>query len=1794
MGRSGFAGQFVAAVKKNMQQKVRAPISCCVEVLIPIVFILGMVAIWKAVGSDSYPAKNFIVDGPLPVLDVHDFIEHAMCTNATVSAIPTVPTCRDMNLTMFVPSLMCKHNIGRGTVVHDLCATLLEYPGFVRQSLEAGMKLFSLLNNHSAPRRIPSMQDFLKLTWMWQSVVPESTPTPTWSSARTLNVGGKIRFAPNTPDTLALVQYLNRTVPLFPDYLYGGIFDDTAALEAYLKSDESQVDRNWAAIEVRSLSADNFDVSLRLNSTTVSWTTDVIAQVYSGGLGSGQVPTWVDSYFVSGFASLQLEVVRYWQTQVRGIPAGLLSEPIVAPMPYIAYTEWGFLQVAAGNGFFALFMVFAYLYPVSQLVKVIVKEKETRIREAMLIMGLGTGSFYTSWFFTYVFQFLFTSLLGALIMKLTFFSHNAYGPMFVLMWVFSWSAVAFAGLLSTVFSKSRISAIISPVLYFALSMPLFAVDNLPARARRLLLIIGPSALAEGFNVLATHEQNGGMTAAGVFSKKDDINLATVLFFLIFDTILYSLLALYLDAVFPSEWGTRSNPCFCFLSPIRWLSNRGKDFRNEANGRDKDGKYEVETGGNPALVEVLGLRKEFQRGAETFIAVNNLHFTLRKNEVTVLLGHNGAGKSTAINLITGMLEPDDGDCVVHTSQDGDLTTRTSLNQVRQNIALCPQHNILWDELTCYQHLDFYAALKGLSGKEKDDAIIEMLRSVDLLDKKDDLSMALSGGMKRKLHVAIAFVGGSDFVLLDEPTAGMDVAARRFTWDLIRRMSVGRAVLLTTHYMDEADLLGQKICIMAKGRMKCEGSPMFLKQSYSVGYTLTMSVDPTRDLKPLHSLVKETVQGAEHLPTGAEEVAYRLPMAQAAKFPEVFTALETTRASDFGVRGFGVTVTTLEEVFLRITHEEEAGKLPVEDLHESRLSRDAAAAATGAKATPMWATRASEDEKSFGRQFIALCAKRFHNIKRDRRTQVFQIVVPVVGILFSMLLLNIQIIPKQPALNINATMYARKGIYNPQVDIANCAQLNGMGFPAYSPVYSVGDNMGLDSVGFSNYLQQTFSTHGGKERYISFFCDDSFTGASVLLHNYTALHGIPEAIHLYSKGMTDALAGGNATMKLESWPMPSTNRQDALFSAIRSFMVGIVILIPFTFVPSTFVSWVVKEKECKAKHLQLVSGMSYYTYWLANFVFDICSFLVTMACVFIIFFAFDRTEYVGDGAKIGGTFMLLFLYGLSGVTAAYFISFFFDEHSTAQNVVMMGNFIAGFVCVFLIFMLGRFDNTKNAADVLVWIFRIVPSFCLGNGVINMAGNSFATLFHFDDNPFKMDTIGWNLVYMSIEFPLFFGLTLLLDHPGRKRRTEMLSFRPDDIPPPIEDEEEDVKAERLRVDRCFNGSSPQSPRPDVVVVQNMRKVYDGRGGAPPKVAVKNLTFGVKQGEVFGFLGTNGAGKTTTISILCGEQLPTNGKGIVKGYDVVMDGGNAQRHIGYCPQFDALLELLTAQEHLCLYAGLRGVPRSKVSDVVNELITVVGLDEHRHTLAGKMSGGNKRKLSVAIALVGGPSVVFLDEPSAGMDPLARRGLWEVIDDIAREASVVLTTHHLEEIEALAHRVAIMVAGQLMCIGDKTHLKNKYGTGFEMSVRLSEPAACPVFEDFVLRHFPGAELRERRGTKYAFALPKTIPLSRIFRTLEEKKREIGVEDYSVAQTSIEAVFLRISDAAEHEADEPFSPQAGSFAKGSGVYGTATEDRYRDPAPAAMESDETSALLAGGGSRGRSGSSRKNPIPGSS
>ncbi|KAJ9595634.1 hypothetical protein L9F63_013186, partial [Diploptera punctata] len=363
--------------------------------------------------------------------------------------------------------------------------------------------------------------------------------------------------------------------------------------------------------------------------------------------------------------------------------------------------------------------------------------------------------------------------------------------------------------------------------------------------------------------------------------------------------------------------------------------------------------------------------------------------------------------------------------------------------------------------------------------------------------------------------------------------------------------------------------------------------------------------------------------------------------------------------------------------------------------------------------------------------------------------------------------------------------------------------------------------------------------------------------------------------------------------------------------------------------------------------------------------------------------------------------------------------------------------------------------------------------------------------------------------------------------------------------------------------------------VVLKNVSKEYKD------SKVVNDVNLVVEKGECFGFLGANGAGKTTTFKMTLGDISMGGGEIYLYGRSMKACRFKRCNYVGYCPQDDGVLPEMTVGETLYMYALFRGIPVRYIGDAVYELADAMLFAEYLNRKIEKCSGGTKRKVSAAIGILGNPPLIFLDEPTTGIDPEAKRKMWDLLSAIRESGScIILCSHSMDECEALCTRLTIMVHGQMRCLGSIQHLKSTFSRDYTLMIKgkkqivegarsessfgytvptyyvPADPCRMDLIKQFVDTNFPGIiiiwlyctnllctsrslpdgshqtvcgdqfprELSERRKTLFVvFGVRTEMPLSKMFGLMEKAKKTIIFEDYSLGQSTLEEVFLLLT-----------------------------------------------------------------------
>ncbi|ORX78938.1 P-loop containing nucleoside triphosphate hydrolase protein [Basidiobolus meristosporus CBS 931.73] len=1212
------------------------------------------------------------------------------------------------------------------------------------------------------------------------------------------------------------------------------------------------------------------------------------------------------------------------------------------------------------------------------------------------------------------------------------------------------------------------------------------------------------------------------------SLENNFSLLGAYIMLIFDTLLYLVLAWYLSQIIPSEYGTPKPILFPFKASYwRGTSSETADLHYHPN--DQEGlDYLVEPAPNnlKAGLSLRNLTKVYENSQTR--AVDRLSIDMYESQVVSFLGHNGCGKSTTISMLTGLIPITSGDAII----DG-YSVRNNLKQVRQRLGVCPQHDILWDKLTVRQTLALYAGLKGVERSKIPADVQKFITQTGLLEKADSYVQTLSGGQKRKLSVAIAFIGDSKVVFLDEPTSGMDPYSRRSAWDVINHNRAGRIIVLTTHFMDEADLLGDRIAIMCYGKLQCVGSSLFLKANYGAGYTLTLvrtnEVPQTSNTEIL-TRIQRIIPDAVSTSDSGGEIVVVIPSKSNGDIPTLLRYLKSNGKA-MGIADYGISGASLQDVFLRIMNQNnspEKGVYSISSdftmLNDSGDLYEMQAPEELKRATPPSMIKGSTN---FFQQWRAVFIKRAMISRRRWVMALAPIVIPLVlcGI---------------------GTLIITKEQYSCSPKDASTKKLSFLPTDlTYSSFIRQADrgNATLPVILGGELVQQvdstisfeTLATPGDLQAYIERKRPDLLGGVMMnsnaqpgKLSSYTIAYDITKdmsplaMVNLANNMLINQLTKKTGyTIRAVYQPFPSKlSDKDwnpvVLFSFLVIFMQIFYLTLPILLL--------VKENISRAKHQQKISGLSPMAYWLGNFTWDILPILINSASLAAIF----ASGTIYWTVSFFQTFLFLFIFGCSLTMVTYLFSSRFSTTNGGLNALLAFHGLTVFF--YLSAYLPLYFETADAAKYINYAaFPLFPS-TPGYYSLLVMMNGF--MLQCAQNPqldpsrtWDITLLGYPLFVMIAQTVVYFLLTILKENWKTIRASYVKQKKHDH-----EDHtsgttvSDDVYNEQ---DRLNSGSNT-----DLVQLRHLRKEYPKNADKKIKVAVRDLSLGIRQGECFGLLGSNGAGKTTTLKILSGDVFPTSGECIVNGRSIRRNLSSVRKTLGVCPQFDVLINQLSVRQHFEFYCNIKGIPSSKAPTIVRWLLNHLNLIDHATKLPKQLSGGNRRKLSLGIAIIGAPSVLLLDEPSTGMDPLAKRFMWDVINGLTSEKSIILTTHSMEEADALCSRIGIMVAGQLCSLGSPQHLKNKHGKGYELEILVCSGGNPGHIISSIQQVFGQTTLLEQQCNRIRLEISysptnnrpeQNFDLADVFEWMEQMRQQLGIDDYSISQTSLEQVFLNFA-----------------------------------------------------------------------
>ena len=1104
--------------------------------------------------------------------------------------------------------------------------------------------------------------------------------------------------------------------------------------------------------------------------------------------------------------------------------------------------------------------------PILGILTEIVRERQYKMKDLLEISGLMNSAYYISYFIfcQAVAQLTIWLPVIGLLSAIGIFNPArapAYGA---LMTCYSLAMTSFSMGFGFIVFQSEYYALPIFILNTALAVAgayLGIAYNMTVGAKMFVIFLAPPlGLSMGVIQIENYlyDFSGDMDFNFVNTQKNYPSLNAICGMLILSSAVYMFIVLGM----PFDWIIPKNDDN-FLEAIATSKADEVKFPCDMEEAADNGSADER------LLEVNQLSHIYPDGTH---AVKDMSFNIKSGEVLSFLGANGAGKSTCMGMLCGTLDATFGDALV-----SGFSISTDRVKARRKLGIAMQQDILWNDISVQDHLYIFGSIRGVHGAKLRKEVNSMIESLGFEEKRASLAGTLSGGQKRRLCVGLSMVGGNSVVYLDEPTAGLDPVSRRQLWELVQRNRKGRAILLTTHFMDEADVLGDRIAIVKEGRLRALGSADYLKKQFGLGYLLRMSLEEHADADLIVRTVSDRIPFATMASHAGTELSIRMPRESVVQFATLFEYIESNRKS-LKILSFGIETTTLEEVFMRIVNEdnelllqnhEQANKM-LGAFQEERKGYDSVLIERDEKNAPFSATQLDAllckgipSNDFFNIQLIvtqvqSIVNKRFCQFRRSKGQFVMGLLLPI--------LLSILI-----AVTIQAIPTTILGV-----------QYDSYGF-AYTPAFST-PVAGANENTTVNDAKKAF---GGNKvyRYVGQTYDQLYNNLypsnvavaynNMMLNNFSVAYNASTPTD-FAGAVSELLAAAtsNVTQNKLLVSLQGTTLPANLFGDQMNYgiLAGFVLSV-FAGAMGAGLSIVVGgERVNLVKHQQLASGASKIAYWLANFIFDF-AVLFTNVILFSIFMAaINPDKYTGYGNQfIVGSGVV---WAFASIFRFYVVSFFVADIRMAQYLFFYGSLSSMYLFAnfwAIATFVGAQGNIRSDSASITGLFFSIVDPTFGWFLLILFQDNFLGIITQSpgENIFEISTyylVGMFLggvvyflifvFYLEGGYSIFFPTKLIAKL--RVKRSGSAATRNLAAEPALRaigGTDPDVIAEREKVHQKFD-SGEVDDSADAIFINGLQKIYYGRGTVPTKVAVKNVSASIGVGEVFGLLGANGAG--------------------------------------------------------------------------------------------------------------------------------------------------------------------------------------------------------------------------------------------------------------------------------------------------------------------------------------------------
>ena len=1400
---------------------------------------------------------------------------------------------------------------------------------------------------------------------------------------------------------------------------------------------------------------------------------------------------------------------------------------------------------------FSYIITFQYALSFLSFTIQMIEEKELKLQKLLERQGIGEIKYILSWFINYLIVGLFTDI--TIIFAMCIFMQSLQGLIIVNLLFFVLAQFPLIYLIYIISSTKKNGVILANIICFStLVVGFISTEGEPHYSLQMFLNLFPNI--NEFNMLTIifkMEQIGIYTPDIVKLKYKQINYIDNLVMFIVEIFVYFLISLFIRA-----FQLSGLPFLDFIKSIFTKVNR--KIKMDSNINIENHKIKEKINHEELSAININLKssniylniKNITKKYGELKAVDNFNGEIFKNEIFCLLGHNGAGKTTLIKLISGTEDPDDGDIFLN-----NISIVTNKSYLYNNIGLCQQEDILFDYLTVEEHLMYMMELKGA---QKDISQINtFINGIDLNSKRSALCNSLSGGEKRKLCIAIALIGNSHLVLLDEPTSGMDVIAKRNLWNFLKEFKKGKILILTTHSLDEAEYLGDRIGIMNNGKFICSGSSSYLKSKYPCGFNLNLLVNSEKfDLEKKRELYKELIKYEPKLEVKiSSKGLFSLNIESNNKnIKEIFNLIEKNRIK-YGIEDYTVSSTTLEDVFLKLNHNI---NLNEENNDENEINNNIS------YNNNELIVKDIEENYSVGKifftQLLSHIKRGFFAIWRNKTVFILELIIGLF-VLYIYVIIQYNVLNSVSRKTLSFTNLLK---YN---DIFICKE--SVDFFKSSFAYEDIKSIKIKKVDKKNnineFIEEVYKKAVGNIGKAGLCLTDTksnkyniyLTEVPMEFPGYMMSNMMLAVSSFLKKEYNINAEIFTEIVKLQSNDIGGMgingSEMSTMFSLCFACIISLILYL------GSLISDIIKERVHNIKHILYMSGSNLWSYW--------CGFYVVNLFKLLIFVSLASASLYIISSYASLIWIDLIITSFSALFFMFMISFMLEKEDSGQKALNLITFVI--LIIFAIIIIIMVTTSKNISIKFMMnkfnftFFDITPvtAFLLSYIRLVLSYTIFKAEIFKNDKEREIPMFGTiyrpkiyiltNLMIQVINLVFYGGILILIESGilnkwfnilrlklmrennvtfSNPQQAQSIIYNSNEIIKDDPTSKDEINKNNLKInndnnlennyDNVGNSGNNKYIENEINKINNdknneltvkligLKKTYWVCCKKNVR-AINNLYLGLENNEKFGLLGFNGSGKTTTFKTITKEILLDSGSIYLFGKNIETQYSDIKNFIGYCPQENPIFDYMKVREIISFYLDLKGLKES-----TEKICEKFGLINFLETYCVNLSGGNKRKLSFAIALICRPRLLLLDEPSTGVDPESRRVMWKNILNLSKNKNgnrfnMILTTHSMEEAEVLCDTVSWLKSGNFLSIGNPEKLKINLSAGYKLNlkfVQLNEHIRDEIFEKTLdsatndIKHFNKFinSIRENQNIK-----PYIVEFKKIINIIKNKCSEI-------------------------------------------------------------------------------------------